>query len=304
MTWCDDAGRDRAPATGQPRTNLRRRCRPRPRCRASRMTGTLPCRRACRLRPRSTCFGPARSMPRVRMRMCVHMCGRASARRESRAGAARELTEARGVGSFLMRARALEEAGQFGEHVQGGLTLQREQHVAYLLTGLDTLSAGVCARPPCASSVYRCALVAGRRDTTARAPRGCQHRDRFTASLSAHLSPGHRCERTRARTDARCATTRERTDARCAATHARTRSPSPRHPPPCVRTRVAGCIKAMAVLLDPALARHTQRAAQRGHAQPRRVLPRPLPGAHTARRAWNESVRARLACRTRARAQC
>jgi hypothetical protein len=28
---------------------------------------------------------------------------------------------------FLMRARSLEEAGQFGEHVQGGLTLQRSK---------------------------------------------------------------------------------------------------------------------------------------------------------------------------------
>lgn len=42
----------------------------------------------------------------------------------------------------LMRSRGLEEAGQFGEHVQGGLTLQRRQHVDFLLTGLETLSAG------------------------------------------------------------------------------------------------------------------------------------------------------------------
>ena len=42
----------------------------------------------------------------------------------------------------LVRSRGLEEAGQFGEHVQGGLTLQRRQHVDYLLHGLETLSAG------------------------------------------------------------------------------------------------------------------------------------------------------------------
>eukprot|EP00277_Geminigera_cryophila_P034799 CAMPEP_0173125700 /NCGR_PEP_ID=MMETSP1102-20130122/56591_1 /TAXON_ID=49646 /ORGANISM="Geminigera sp., Strain Caron Lab Isolate" /LENGTH=390 /DNA_ID=CAMNT_0014034655 /DNA_START=8 /DNA_END=1180 /DNA_ORIENTATION=+ len=42
----------------------------------------------------------------------------------------------------LQRARGLEEAGQFGEHVQGGLTLQRRQHVEFLVAGLEELSAG------------------------------------------------------------------------------------------------------------------------------------------------------------------
>ena len=41
-----------------------------------------------------------------------------------------------------MRSRGLEEAGQSGQGVQGSLALQREQHVNYLLSGLDTLSAG------------------------------------------------------------------------------------------------------------------------------------------------------------------
>ena len=45
----------------------------------------------------------------------------------------------------LVKAKGLEEAGVVGEHVQGGLTLQRQQHVAYLRAGLETLSAGHAA---------------------------------------------------------------------------------------------------------------------------------------------------------------
>jgi len=41
-----------------------------------------------------------------------------------------------------MRSRGLEEAGQTGQGVQGSLTLQRQQHVDYLLSGLEALSAG------------------------------------------------------------------------------------------------------------------------------------------------------------------